>query len=99
VPNEPGSDAPRRADARRNRAGILAAAEQVFSDEGAAGSTEEIARRAGVSVGTVFRHFPTKQELLAAIIKDLRQRLEEEAARLACDGDPATALFTSFSPR
>ncbi|WP_040841435.1 TetR/AcrR family transcriptional regulator [Nocardia brevicatena] len=97
MPNEPGSGAPRRADARRNRARILAAADQVFSDEGAAGSTEEIARRAGVSVGTVFRHFPTKQELLAAIIKDLRQRLEDEAARLAHDGDPATALFAFFS--
>ncbi|MGV9613996.1 TetR/AcrR family transcriptional regulator [Nocardia xishanensis] len=95
--NESGNAAPRRADARRNRARVLAAAEQVFGDQGVAGSTEEIARRAGVSVGTVFRHFPTKQELLAAIVKDLLRRLGEEADRLLRDGDPATALFTFFA--
>ncbi|MEU2252458.1 helix-turn-helix domain-containing protein [Nocardia xishanensis] len=95
--DESGSAAPRRADARRNRARVLAAAEQVFGDQGVAGSTEEVARRAGVSVGTVFRHFPTKQELLAAIVKDLLRRLEEEADLLVRDGDPATALFTFFT--
>ncbi|WP_431969081.1 TetR/AcrR family transcriptional regulator [Nocardia sp. bgisy134] len=95
--SESGSAAPRRADARRNRARILAAAEQVFGDQGFAGSTEEIARRAGVSVGTVFRHFPTKRDLLAAIVKDLLQGLENEADRLVRDGDPATALFTFFA--
>ncbi|MEV0033517.1 TetR/AcrR family transcriptional regulator [Nocardia sp. NPDC050793] len=95
--NESGSAVPRRADARRNRARVLLAAEQVFGDQGFAGSTEEIARRAGVSVGTVFRHFPTKQELLAAIVKDLLRGLEDEADRLVRDGDPATALFTFFT--
>ncbi len=86
-----------RADARRNRDRILAAAEEVFNEHGAAGSTEDVARRAGVSVGTVFRHFPTKQDLLAAIIKDLLQRLKDEADRLVRDGDPATALRAFFS--
>jgi AcrR family transcriptional regulator len=47
---------PLRSDARRNRARILDAAEQVFTESGATGSTEEVARRAGVAVGTVFRH-------------------------------------------
>jgi AcrR family transcriptional regulator len=86
-----------RADARRNRARILAAAGQVFAERGASASTEEVARRAGMAVGTVFRHFPTKDDLLRAIMKDLLQRLSDEASSLAADGDPATALFTFFT--
>jgi AcrR family transcriptional regulator len=86
-------DKPLRADARRNRARILAAAEEVFTEHGAAASTEEVAARAGVAVGTVFRHFPTKRDLLAAIMKELRQRLIDRAAALAADGDPATAFY------
>lgn len=88
---------PLRADARRNRARILAAAEAVFAETGAASSTEQVAARAGVAIGTVFRHFPTKADLLAAIMKDVRARLTEELDVLATDGDPATALFTFFS--
>jgi AcrR family transcriptional regulator len=65
------SSRPLRADARRNRARILDAAGEVFAERGAAASTEEVAARAGVAIGTVFRHFPTKQDLLGAILKDL----------------------------
>jgi AcrR family transcriptional regulator len=83
-----------RADAQRNRAKILAAAEEVFAEQGAAASTEEVARRAGVAIGTVFRHFPTKNDLLAAIMKDLVRQLADEVETLARQGDPATALFT-----
>lgn len=72
---------PLRADAQRNRARILDAAEAVFAESGPRGSTEEVARRAGVAVGTVFRHFPTKDDLLAAIMKRLLTRLVEEAGR------------------
>jgi AcrR family transcriptional regulator len=86
-----------RADARRNRARILAAAEEVFAEGGASASTEEVARRAGVAVGTVFRHFPAKDDLLRAIMKDLLERLSAEAASLAAEGDPASALFTFFT--
>lgn len=88
---------PVRADARRNRARILTAAQAVFSREGAAGSTEQVAAEAGVAIGTVFRHFPTKRDLLQAIMKDLAQRLQSEAAELAAHGDPDTALFEFFS--
>lgn len=88
---------PLRADARRNRARILAAAEEVFADQGASASTEEVARRAGVAIGTVFRHFPTKNDLLRAIMKDLLDRLAGEAAALAGGGDPASAVFTFFT--
>lgn len=90
------SDRPQRADARRNRERILAAAEKVFADKGSAASTEEVAVAAGVAIGTVFRHFPTKADLLAAIVKDLLARLEAEVAELA-DGPPETALFTFFT--
>ncbi|MEV8631649.1 TetR/AcrR family transcriptional regulator [Streptosporangium sp. NPDC051023] len=86
-----------RADARRNRARILAAAEEVFAEKGPSASTEEVAARAGLAIGTVFKHFPTKQDLLGAIMKDLLARLSEEVDALASDGDPATALFTFVS--
>jgi len=90
------SSKPLRADARRNRERILAAAEEVFARHGAAASTEDVAARAGVAIGTVFRHFPTKQDLLAAIVKDLLARLTAEVTQLA-SGDPATGLFTFFA--
>jgi len=86
-----------RADARRNRARILAAAEDVFAERGASASTEEVARRAGVAIGTVFRHFPTKDDLLRAIMKDLLDRLTAQVNQLAADGDPAAALFGFFA--
>lgn len=82
-----------RADAQRNRIRILDAAESVFAELGATASTEEVASRAGVAIGTVFRHFPTKRDLLAAIMTDLRCRLTSQARAFAVEGDPATALF------
>ncbi|TCO53172.1 TetR/AcrR family transcriptional regulator [Actinocrispum wychmicini] len=85
-----------RADAQRNRAKILAAAEEVFAAQGASASTEEVARRAGVAIGTVFRHFPTKYDLLAAIMKEVAARLAAEVEELAQQEDPA-ALFAFFS--
>ncbi|GAA0380763.1 TetR family transcriptional regulator [Acrocarpospora corrugata] len=85
-----------RADARRNRERILAVAEAVFAEHGPTASTEEVAARAGVAVGTIFRHFPTKQSLLAALMKDLLERLTDEAQALA-GGDSSTALFTFFA--
>jgi AcrR family transcriptional regulator len=86
-----------RADARRNRARILAAAEDVFAEQGASASTEEVARRAGVAIGTVFRHFPTKNDLLTAIMKELLGRLSAEVTQLAEAGDPAAALPEFFT--
>ena len=82
-----------RADAQRNRVRILDAAESVFAERGASASTEEVASRAGVAIGTVFRHFPTKRDLLTAIMTDLRRRLTAQARSLAVESDPATALF------
>ncbi|GAC1434743.1 MAG: TetR/AcrR family transcriptional regulator [Solirubrobacteraceae bacterium] len=70
---------PLRADAQRNRAAILAAAREEFSSRGAAAQMEDIAARAGVGVGTVYRHFETKEALLEGL---LLQRFEEAQALL-----------------
>jgi AcrR family transcriptional regulator len=86
-----------RADAQRNRARILEAAEAVFTERGSSASTEEVARRAGVAIGTVFRHFPTKKDLLAAIIKELMLRLTADANAAVEDGDPTTAFYAFFT--
>src|SRR6266511_2320364 len=86
---------PRRADARRNHASVLAAAEAVFSAKGPSASTGEIARAAGVGIGTVFRHFPTKEDLLSSIMVARVERLTEEARALA-GAEDAGAAFLSF---
>lgn len=80
------AERPLRADARRNRERVLAAATAVFAEQGADASVAEIARRAGVGAGTLFRHFPTKHDLLLA---SLEQGFDEVAAAIdraqACD--------------
>jgi AcrR family transcriptional regulator len=83
-----------RQDARENRERILAAAETVFGDQGATGSTEEVARLAGVGIATVFRHFPTKEALVEAALLRHFARLTERAHTLAAEPDPAAALHT-----
>ena len=81
-----------RKNAEANRERILLAAEAVFGEHGAAGSTEEVARRAGVGIATVFRHFPTKDALVEAALLRHFAALDEQAAALAAEGDPADAL-------
>jgi len=70
---------PLRADARRNREAIIEAARQAFADCGDAAQMDDIARLAGVGVGTVYRHFPTKDALMGELIR----RKFERAAELA----------------
>ncbi|MFB6891635.1 TetR/AcrR family transcriptional regulator [Kitasatospora sp. NPDC056327] len=87
---------PLRADAARNRARLLEAATEVFTTRGVGVPTEEIARAAGVGVGTLFRHFPSKEALLEAVMV---RRLESVAARaeqVAAASEPAGALFDCF---
>ena len=91
------SGKPLRADAQRNRAKVLAAAEDVFATRGTSASTEEVARRAGVGIGTVFRHFPTKESLLEAVLVALLDRLAAEARELASAADPGAAFFGFFA--
>jgi AcrR family transcriptional regulator len=67
APLEAESGRSQRADAKRNRQLLLAAARTAFTEKGADASLEEIARRAGVGVGTLYRHFPSRQDLLEAV--------------------------------
>jgi AcrR family transcriptional regulator len=64
---EVASARPMRADARRNYEKLLAAGREAFTEDGSSASLEEIARRAGVGIGTLYRHFPTRQALLEAV--------------------------------
>jgi AcrR family transcriptional regulator len=86
-----------RADALRNRSRVLAAAEQVFVARGTSVSTEEVARAAGVGIGTVFRHFPTKAALIEAVFRERLRRFGEEAERLAGSDDPGAAIWVFLS--
>jgi AcrR family transcriptional regulator len=61
---------PKRADARRNYDKLITAARQAFTDDGTSASLEDIARRAQVGIGTLYRHFPSRQELLEAVYVD-----------------------------
>lgn len=89
------NDAPRvRADAARNRELVLAAAEQEFADRGRDASVSEIAHRAGVAKGTVFRHFSSKEDLVAAVVRRHFSILTTAADRLATSEtiDPERAI-------
>ena len=84
---------PLRADARRNRERILASAREVFSESGAEAQIDDVARRAGVGVGTVYRHYPTKEALLVELVRE-KFRLLSAAGRVALDrpGEPFDVL-------
>jgi AcrR family transcriptional regulator len=78
-----GPPRPKRADARRNYEKVIAAARDAFAEAGSETSLEEIARRAEVGIGTLYRHFPTRQALLEAVYLDEVQALCRSAADLA----------------
>jgi AcrR family transcriptional regulator len=82
---------PKRADARRNYEQLVEAARGVFAEAGSSASLEEIARRAGVGIGTLYRHFPTRQALLEAVYVDEVEALSRAAGELA-DLPPWEAL-------
>ncbi|SFK85279.1 DNA-binding transcriptional regulator, AcrR family [Amycolatopsis sacchari] len=82
-----------RADAARNRELLLAAAEAEFAERGPDASVADIARRAGVGKGTVFRHFATKEELIAAVVRPHVSALDEAGRRLLGAEDPGAALL------
>jgi len=92
------TEAPRlRADAARNRALILEAADAVFGEQGVGVPVDEVARRAGVGVGTLYRHFPTKEKLFEAVIVTHLERLVDRARQLESRDDPGAALFEFLS--
>jgi AcrR family transcriptional regulator len=85
---------PLRADARRNVQRVLEAAEEIFATQGLAVPIDAIAARAGVGIGTVYRHFPTKEALFKAVVLAHMKALVERATQLGTAPDPGDALFT-----
>jgi len=86
-PSEPAERVP-RADARRNRKRVLDAARRCMAREGLDAQIEEIARAAGVGIGTVYRHFPTKEHLVEALAMARFERLAELAREALAIDDP-----------
>jgi AcrR family transcriptional regulator len=93
LPAEAKQARPMRADAQRNYARLLDAATAAFVEHGADDvSLEEIARRAGVGIGTLYRHFPTRQALLEAVYRDQVESLNARAEQLRDTESPGDAL-------
>jgi AcrR family transcriptional regulator len=89
--DEPG--AKMRADARRSRAKLLEAATAAFAEHGADAPLDDIARRAGVGIGTLYRHFPTRTDLQAAVYRSQVFAVCEAADELVATVPPEQAFF------
>src|SRR5437764_9091260 len=76
---QPRSDRTLRADARRNHEAVIAAAKKLFADQGLDAQMPDVAKAARVGVGTVYRHFPTKDDLIAALVAERFERLAQRA--------------------
>lgn len=88
----PVEPAPLRADARRNREKLIEVAALAFSEQGAAASLEDIARRAGVGIGTLYRHFPTREHLVEVVYRRELEILATAARDLVREEEPAKAV-------
>ncbi len=87
------TERPLRADARRNRERILQSARAAFAESGAEAQIDDVARHAGVGVGTVYRHFPTKQALLTELVRQTFRLFTERAREaLEADGEPFAVI-------
>jgi AcrR family transcriptional regulator len=95
----PGADRALRADARRNRKAVIAAAKRLFADLGLDAQMPDVARTASVGVGTVYRHFPTKDHLIAALVAERFERLAQKAREGLQAEDPweGIAGFVRFA--
>jgi AcrR family transcriptional regulator len=94
-----GREQPLRSDARRNYGNLLAAADEAFNTDGVGASLEGIAKAAGVAIGTLYSHFPTRDDLLATLIAERMDGLVAIGAELAESASPQQALIewlTSF---
>jgi AcrR family transcriptional regulator len=90
-------DRPMRADARRNREKLIEAARAVFTRDGAAASLEAIAAEAGVGIGTLYRHFPTRIDVVEAVYLSDVGQLAETARRVVSELEPWPALVEFFA--
>jgi AcrR family transcriptional regulator len=90
-----------RADARRNHEAVIGAAKKLFADEGLDAQMPDVAKAAKVGVGTVYRHFPTKDDLIAALAAERFERLAEKAREGIAAEDPWEGLcdFIRFSAK
>jgi AcrR family transcriptional regulator len=88
----PGSARPMRADARRNYERLLTEARTVFAEHGTDASLEEIARRSGVGIGTLYRHFPNRHAMMSAVFQDALTSLLQRSRELAGAEQPCAAL-------
>jgi AcrR family transcriptional regulator len=88
----PTHDKPLRKDAARNREKLLAAAVGLFAERGTEGSLEEVAKRAGVGIGTLYRHFPTRDALVEAAYRNEVAQLRAAADELLAELPPDAAL-------
>ncbi len=84
---------PQRSDAARNRARLLAAAAEVFSERGLDAGVGEIAERAEIGRATLFRNFPTKRDLIAAVLVNKMQQAVTDARQLLAGDEAGTAVF------
>jgi AcrR family transcriptional regulator len=91
LPSPPPARKP-RADAERNRERILEVAKDVFTRDGAAASLDDIARRSGIGNATLYRHFPTRDDLIAAVYRSEVEKLAAAEQRLAATMPPLDAL-------
>ena len=90
---------PLRADARQNRDRILAAARDVFVELGAGAPLEEISRRAGTGIATLYRRFPDRHALMRAVVLDALARTADEATRAAAEEPDAFAALARYMHR
>jgi AcrR family transcriptional regulator len=95
-PHDAGEEKPMRADARRNRERLLVAAREVFAEQGAGASLEAIARHAGVGVGTLYRHFPSRLDVVEAVYEEDVEELAETARRVVSELEPWPAVEAFF---
>jgi AcrR family transcriptional regulator len=84
-----------RADARRNREAVIAAARRLFADQGLYAQIPDLAKAANVGIGTIYRHFPTKDDLIGALVAERFERLAE-TARAGLESPDAWEAFADF---
>lgn len=92
LPSSGGADRPVRADARRNLNALLEAALAVFATSGVDAPVREIAQKAGVGVGTLYRHFPQRSDLIVAVFRNEVDACAEAASQLSAQYEPGEAL-------
>jgi AcrR family transcriptional regulator len=95
MPSSPEPSRPLRSDAQRNRGRLLAAARELFAEHGVDVAMADIARHAGVSNGTLYNRFPTRQDLIEAVFTDRMETMAELAGQALADEDPWRG-FTAY---